>query len=415
MAPWDVASGRLLETLAGWLGAYSRDLCGDEVNLNEPRSIAYLCRLWRCWSHHWRRAADRIGQPVDGHQVAESLIRRQGEQSHLASDPLRDVVLAEAVLQRDPQATETFQSSFEQIISSKFARSDRQWNDFANQLAGYYSDKRESKETDHWEGAEGLLQWLALIGRTVLQLNDGDDATFASRQQSHLLENDGEATLAAWNEGLPRLRGYVTPRGGLASFHGQAGIGSWLLYPTAQNFFWKKDSRRDKNTGALIEESVSGDLDDVDFRLISEECQERLRDIFRRAIALILDRGRPQRSALSDRVQQAVEQAERQSSGLQPAPFAASSRASTEASKLMVMLLMKHEQGLSNRQIAAVTGVHPANIGRPLEFAETLFREMLNELRHSNPSGCYDALSKHDLGSVVLSALGQVAGEASDG
>jgi len=108
MNDWNAGCARLKAQLCQWLSTYFEAF---GIRVENRDTGPYLARMWRAWSWHWQMAVE-CGHE-DGRQglkVAESIRAGRGYAGHckLGGDPLRDVVLAEAVCQRAGPATEQF-------------------------------------------------------------------------------------------------------------------------------------------------------------------------------------------------------------------------------------------------------------------------------------------------------------------
>ncbi len=100
MQPWDHGCDGLEATLERLLKEYAAALHDRPVTRDHPRYLRYLGALWQCLRHHWKTARDAHARPVGCDEVVEHLRRgrgfRRGRQ--LGGNPLRDVILAQAVL-----------------------------------------------------------------------------------------------------------------------------------------------------------------------------------------------------------------------------------------------------------------------------------------------------------------------------
>ena len=173
MTPWKKGCLWLKGQLDGWLNRYSEAVCEKPVTEHEEHYPCFFRRLWTCWSHHWRQALTKAqdGQ-ADGLEVASQIQSGQGYsgRGRLGGDPLRDVVLAAAIIKKDNRATNHFQSEY---------------SGFLKGLAGK-KNPRFLRDTDEW----GNPDW--------------------------------------WNPFLDHLAGYTKPPGKLKRFYGKCALRNWL-------------------------------------------------------------------------------------------------------------------------------------------------------------------------------------------
>jgi RNA polymerase sigma factor (sigma-70 family) len=168
---WDAARAVLGQQLERWLDEYSGLLCSRSVTPAQAGHGQYLRRLWGCWAYHWHAAAKSQGGRADGWAVARQLRAGVGAlgQGHLGGDPLRDVVLAEAVLQRDNAATRRFAQEYREFVCGLIAKAHATaddfsdwWSELIDRLAGY---SRPPGKLDRYAGRCGLRNWLGTVVR----------------------------------------------------------------------------------------------------------------------------------------------------------------------------------------------------------------------------------------------------------
>ena len=168
MNPWEAGCTRLDEQLDGWLAEYSEPLCERVVSADQPDHPTYCGRLWCCWGHHWRQAAETAPEHrIDGSDVADQIRSGRGYAGggQLGGDPLRDVVLAVAMVLKDNRATSRFQSDYfesSRRLAGKvnrrfFLDPDDWWNEFLDFLAGY---TKPPAKLDRFIGKCALRNWL---------------------------------------------------------------------------------------------------------------------------------------------------------------------------------------------------------------------------------------------------------------
>jgi RNA polymerase sigma factor (sigma-70 family) len=171
MWPWQAGCSALSRQLREWLREYSEPLCEQAVTTEHQAYPSYECRLWRCWSHHWRAAAEAAFEGrIDGREVAQRVRSGRGYSrgGRLGGNPLRDVVLAEAVVKRDNRATVRFQSDYYGFSKGLAGKIDRRfqldaeewWGEFLDHLAGY---SRRPGKLERFFGKCALRNWLGTV------------------------------------------------------------------------------------------------------------------------------------------------------------------------------------------------------------------------------------------------------------
>lgn len=185
MEPWDEGCRQVVALLESRLDQYSGVVC--ESKAADPDSAAepdpdtdtepdappgiYLARLARCLVHHWR---DAVNVADDGQaeaaRVAEEIAAGRGYRGgrKLGGDPLRDVVLAVAVVRKDNRATRVFQEDyfpFACALATKIhhrlaAEPGPWWSELLDHLAGY---TRPKAKLDRFYGQCGLQNWLGRV------------------------------------------------------------------------------------------------------------------------------------------------------------------------------------------------------------------------------------------------------------
>ncbi|MBI1902420.1 MAG: hypothetical protein HYS13_15065 [Planctomycetia bacterium] len=156
-----------------WIGDYSRRYCETTVDPTANGYGRYLCRLWSCWSYHWRMAAESAGnRTVDGRHVAERLVSGQGfsGKGDLGGDVLHDTVLAQALLLGERQAIAHFEDAYRAVllkqmrrVSPAVADDPQTWPRFLDKLLVGCPDP--PGKIARYQGRSGLRHWLGTVAR----------------------------------------------------------------------------------------------------------------------------------------------------------------------------------------------------------------------------------------------------------
>ena len=169
MNPWPEGVAMAIRHLQSWSEEYAPQL-GVASLVQQPDNL--LQRLWICWRHHWQQAVEMAADGrADGQEVAQRIRTGQGYRrgQQLGGDSLRDVVLAEAVLARDPAATACFEEEYKSFCIKQGRKVNPQvdqdpddfWCGLLDRLAGYSSPPGKLAQ---FVGRCGLRNWL---GRTA--------------------------------------------------------------------------------------------------------------------------------------------------------------------------------------------------------------------------------------------------------
>ena len=192
MTPWDHGCRKLAGLLDQWYSRYFETVCRRDVAREEQdERLPYLSRLWQCVGYHWQdanrsaeegaadagvaeKAAPEKGAaekgPVDLQTVVEEIESGRGFRGggRLGGNPLRDVVLAVAMVHKDDAATRTFEDeylSFSKGMAGKFhprlaEDTDEWWYDLLDHLAGYTNPPGK---LDRFYGRCALRNWLGTV------------------------------------------------------------------------------------------------------------------------------------------------------------------------------------------------------------------------------------------------------------
>jgi RNA polymerase sigma factor (sigma-70 family) len=171
MTSWKEGCARLRGQMESWLDEYSTSICGDRQAPTQAVRPVFIKRLWECWRHHWNDALSLAPDgKADGGMVAHQIRQGRGfkKNGQLGGDPLRDVVLAQAIQLKDERALALFTEEFQAFIVTQLRRFQPGqdptpcWNDLLIELGGYL---RPPGKLARYSGACALRHWL----RTVAQ------------------------------------------------------------------------------------------------------------------------------------------------------------------------------------------------------------------------------------------------------
>jgi len=200
MQPWDDGCRQLVELLDVCLRQYSELVRERPADQTDTERLFYLARLWQCLGYHWRDALGlppTVGPPdkspsrtaahatiggasahrppsADGHITAEQVARQiaagQGykDGGRLGGDPLRDIVLAVAMVRKDGRAPRVFRDDYFALAVAMAAKlnyrlaadTDPWWSELLDHLAGY---TRPKAKLDKFDGRCALRYWLGIV------------------------------------------------------------------------------------------------------------------------------------------------------------------------------------------------------------------------------------------------------------
>lgn len=152
---------------------YWQDLFQRSMTAADPRRTRYLKRMSGVWAHHWNTAIEQSrSRYASGLRVIRRIRAGKGyaRGGVLGGDPLRDVVLAEAVQNREPSARTIFEQQYKGSILDSATRVDGRindywddwWHDFSVWLFG---DADPPGKLLRFGGKCGLSNWLDTVAR----------------------------------------------------------------------------------------------------------------------------------------------------------------------------------------------------------------------------------------------------------
>ena len=176
MQPWDEGCRHVAAMLTDCLERYSamvrqRRAAGTD-DADDTDDTLYLVRLWQCLGYHWRDAvrASATDGRIAAVQVAEQIAAGRGYRGggRLGGDPLRDVVLAVAMVLNDERAPQVFQDDYRRLAVAVAAQVNRRladdpdpwWNELLDYLGGY---TRPEAKLDKFHGRCALQNWLPRV------------------------------------------------------------------------------------------------------------------------------------------------------------------------------------------------------------------------------------------------------------
>jgi hypothetical protein len=181
---------RLEAQLRAWIEAFRKVMGG--IALRDENK--YLDRAWACWAWHWQTAL-AAGGDHDGHAVADQV--RQGRgftgQRNLGGDPIFDILLATAFVDRHDAAIDAFCREHQQYCLGVAGKIDGRlkgdhdwWPEFLEELGGFAPRLGDGNEAagrarkaklDGFRGRCGLRNWLGTVVRHYLHDRRAGPAT----------------------------------------------------------------------------------------------------------------------------------------------------------------------------------------------------------------------------------------------
>jgi RNA polymerase sigma factor (sigma-70 family) len=168
------AAPDLLRRLGARLEGWWR---GAAVEMGVPAGSAnraYLERYWRCWKHHWERAAENAAAHVGGLAVADCLEQglQHGNGKSLGGKPIFDLTLAQAVLDRVDDAVVRFdkehagfcQAQMMKTVPDARSRVAEWWADLSTELQCPLRGGRPARLAS-FLGQAGIRPWLGQVAR----------------------------------------------------------------------------------------------------------------------------------------------------------------------------------------------------------------------------------------------------------
>jgi RNA polymerase sigma factor (sigma-70 family) len=193
MADGPGAFAGLERRLRAWLAEFRKGLGG--VGL--PNEGRYLDRAWACWAWHWQTAL-AAGEAVDGFGVADQVRRGRGftGRRDLGGDPIFDVLLATAFVDRRPAAIDAFCREHQPFCLGVAGKVDRRlkedddwWPEFLEELGGFApraDGGARRPKLDGFRGRCALRNWLGTVVRHYLH----------DRRAGRAAEDEGRADAA---------------------------------------------------------------------------------------------------------------------------------------------------------------------------------------------------------------------------
>jgi RNA polymerase sigma factor (sigma-70 family) len=182
MQPWDEGCRRVVTLLKQLFQDYSKRVREPATDSPDADVALYLARLWQCLCHHWCDAIGPLGRTatsictpspngrITADQVAQQIAAGQGYRGggRLGGDPLRDIVLAVAMVAKDGRATQVFQDDYYAFAVAVAAKvhhrlaydPDPWWSELLDDLAGY---TRPKAKLDKFKGRCALHNWLPRV------------------------------------------------------------------------------------------------------------------------------------------------------------------------------------------------------------------------------------------------------------
>jgi RNA polymerase sigma factor (sigma-70 family) len=203
MTPWKDGCDRLVGLLDKQLKSYSADVCASAIGREREEWPAYLGRLWQCLGYHWRETIENSEGTVGATGVAERIQSGKGYRrgGKLGGDPLRDVVLAVAMIHKDERAPVVFTEEYQGFARGLAAKIDRRlaadpddwWFELLDHLAGYSNPKAR---LNRFFGRCALRNWLGTVAWNFLRrrrLPDGGPPDSAEPSDTATLPTDDES------------------------------------------------------------------------------------------------------------------------------------------------------------------------------------------------------------------------------
>lgn len=168
---------RRSEMIEKAVAAFSAEFCEKVVTATDERFEALRQRIDRCWKSHVG-TTKQIFAPdgVDEFDVYAAIFKGEkyadpkspGPMISLAGNPIRDLVLAQAMAWGEDKAWQAFETEHQAAvleIARKRRSNNDYWNDFLAYLGGYdgkvaVAPTRKSR-LDGYTGISGLRKWIA--------------------------------------------------------------------------------------------------------------------------------------------------------------------------------------------------------------------------------------------------------------
>lgn len=170
--PWPAGCAELWRQIESWVEAYAREMCVKTIDARHPQMLIHVRKVWVCWSYHWQMAAaQEAGNRIDGQLVAKSIKAGRGYSGagRLGGDVIRDVILAQAVVDKDDKSLRILEHDYKEYAIRQGRSMDRTldeetdwWYRLVDKLAGY---TEPPGKLAGFSGRCGLQNWLGTVVR----------------------------------------------------------------------------------------------------------------------------------------------------------------------------------------------------------------------------------------------------------
>lgn len=457
------------DDLTGYLEALmisrSQEMTSAPFTVNEPNHAGAIVRLWACLSHHWSQARAEI-PTISKEEVVAQLGAAKGwtGNGNLGGDPINDVLLAELVIQRDPDATQLFHQRYETLLKGWISKTiqvgavdcDICFSDFVEDLVRHLPgvrDEATENRTEALYGPPGRKTWVQRMTKTVLQYQNAtgetvqvalhDWLTNSLRQTATGTPSTRPQPEDRWNRSAEKLSGYASPHASLIAYRGQCGLQLFLI-TCLKRFLMKWGRRQGENqdprtihTTEVLGNSPVFSTETTEEIFLDEDCADLFEEAFSTAFSLLIDRARRSKSNTQElqgelarvandwRSKKAhLESGSMTTSSSSPAsawqsaliqdapiqPSAAGTERDSVSRRRLGMLLLILSGGLKNNQIAKIYHQREDVTSRDIHSAANLVKEFLNEADGVDGaySDCQKSLGAERLGDVFAKSVSSI-------